>query len=432
MLRGHLQIGKRTEEKSTAVWTLLALAVRIAKGLGLHGDPDEDPGPSEISFFEQQMRKRLWFTICLMDFQASLAEKSEPLVSHEEAGSSLSCVQHVNDADFDLTTTTAIPDREGLTDTTFALITYRVQIVGRLLNFAVLDATSNGCGSTSSTCSVTSLPSTIISTDQDRRQQHVRRFEQQALSLLHFCDPESSPYAWFTWHSTQCFVAAVRFSALHERQHALELRLLGSQPPSPPETGGKGDPELLRRALHHLEKVQLMRTDPRGEGYRWYVTIPRTALATAIGECNACADATLIRRAWPLLETLYQNHESAVVSRQSGGCVGNDPSQDSESLTQLMHQTRERLAMLVQGLVQGGDQEVSGGQNALRTARAPLSALLPTPTMGGAISGEIPNELTSATSTSPISSSMDFETSYAASIQLLSQQMEWDPVSFSL
>jgi hypothetical protein len=292
------------------------VAVRLAKALDLSTDRDE-------TFFIQQMRRRLWLTICLMDLQASFSQASEPLISAEEATSTFSPPQHINDSDFDPTTAHDVPDREGLSDTTFALVSYHVQLAGRALNFGV--AASDR--------------------DKETQQQYVQQFEQNALRLLHFCDPESSPYAWFTWHGTQCLVSGARLSALRpiQRPQACSSGGISQLSPSICPQPKEDNTELLRLTLNVLEKAQLMHTDPRGEGFRWYVTIPRHALAIAITECHVCPDVTLTRRAWPIIEASYQllPHEAAV------GVAGeNEESQ--RPLEKLMCRTREKVGPLLQ------------------------------------------------------------------------------------
>ncbi|RHZ47435.1 Zn(II)2Cys6 domain-containing transcription factor nscR, partial [Aspergillus thermomutatus] len=270
-------IARRSEDRSQAAWTLTAVAVRLAKALGLHMEPDE-------TFFSQQMRRRLWLTISLMDLQASFSQASEPLINTEEAISTFVLPRHINDSDFDPTTAHDIPDREGLCDTTFALVTYHIQLAGRALNFSAA-ASAQGKAS---------------------QQQHAQHFERNALRLLHFCDPESSPYAWFTWHGTQCLVSGARLSALRPLQR-LQPCSGSSQPsPSPPPCLQEHNAELLRLAVNVLEKAHLMHTDLRGEGFRWYVTIPWHALAVAITECSLCPDVTQTRCAWPTIEACYQ------------------------------------------------------------------------------------------------------------------------------
>ncbi|KAI5458808.1 hypothetical protein BGZ63DRAFT_338983, partial [Mariannaea sp. PMI_226] len=298
---------RRTEDRSKAVWTLIAVAVRVARGLSLHL-PATGAKKTE-RFFDQQMRLRLWLTICRLDMQSLFIQATEPLIGHEEVRMSLDLLKNINDSDFDTKTVVPVESREGLTDMTFALVSYHLQLVSRLLVFLGYSEKINATGGI----------------DWATRQQYARQFEQKALRLLDFCDPESSAYAWFTWHGTQCLVAGIRLSL---------LRPLYSQSPPPPRSGG--DSELLLMSLSVLEKTQLMHTDPRGEAYRWYIAIPWHVVAIAIAECFVSADTALIRRAWPVIEASYQQHE-AIIARHKGGLL-------QGPLGKLMQRTRERLA----------------------------------------------------------------------------------------
>ncbi|KAF7597157.1 hypothetical protein BBP40_009496 [Aspergillus hancockii] len=310
-------IGRRSEDRSRAPWTLVAVAVRLAKALELSTNRDE-------TIFSQQTRRRLWLTICLMDLQASFSQATEPLISADEATSTFFPPQHINDSDFDPATAHDLLDREGLSDTTFALVSYHVQLAGRVLNFGA------------------------AASERDRvtRQEHAKQFEQNALRLLHFCDPESSPFAWFTWHGTQCLVSGARLSALRPLQRPQPSQnSTNSQPlPSPsPRAEEDNTEQLLRLALNVLEKAQLIHTDPRGEGFRWYVTIPWHALAIAIGECSACPDVALTRRAWPIIEGSYQLLRPQTVV----GVVG-DGEAIHRPLEKMMQRAREKLGPLLQ------------------------------------------------------------------------------------
>ncbi|GAB0145717.1 hypothetical protein EsHS_00006141 [Epichloe bromicola] len=101
--------------------------------MGLNQEPSD--GTTAEPFFHQQRRLRLWLTICLVDLQASFAQSTKPLISHQEAEMAVSRVRHINDFDFDLSTSEQLPDKEELTEATFALVTHRAQVAGRLLNF---------------------------------------------------------------------------------------------------------------------------------------------------------------------------------------------------------------------------------------------------------------------------------------------------------
>lgn len=323
-------IGRRSGENSTAVWTLATLAVRLAMAMGLNQEPSD--GTAAEPFFHQQMRLRLWLTICLVDLHASFAQSTRPLISYQEVELAVSRVRHINDFDFDLSTSEQLPDKEELTETTFALVTYRAQVAGRLLNFPEPEKLDGASRSTSGASS----PAWAAFPNQEQRRKYVSQFQQQALVLLHLCDPESSSYAWFTWHSTQCLVSAMRLSELLPYQLTQGVQT----PASSPSPLRGGDTDLLRRTLRNLEKAELMYSDPRCEGFRWYIAIPWLALSTAIAECNTCTDIPLVYRAWPVIEASYQQYESYFLN--NCGEMMQCP------LALSMNQTRQRLSSRLQ------------------------------------------------------------------------------------
>ncbi|KAH8882003.1 hypothetical protein GQ53DRAFT_886358 [Thozetella sp. PMI_491] len=355
-------VGRRTEERSRAVWTLLALAVRVAKALSLHLDPEITGRPE--TFFAQEMRRRLWLTICLLDVQASFGQTSQPLISTEEAIASAKLPSHINDADFDLTTTEPVLDREGITDTTYAIVKYKLQLFGRITNF-----------------------------DMDLRLRHARQFEDEVLRLLHFCDPESSDYAWFTFHGAQCFVAGARAIVLRPLQRLRE----GSEPP-PPRV--QGDTELLRLSAKVLEKAILMHTDPRGEAFRWEVTIQWHALAIALAECYICPDLDLVRRVWPVVAASYEHHQAAIAGPKGRKLRG--------PLAKLMARAREKLMPVLQGHQATGE-----------SFTAVPSALLTDPEPGHELARVLEATSFSTMNTAPVPGSASDPT------MLLPQQQTW-------
>ncbi|KAK9437844.1 hypothetical protein VB005_08842 [Metarhizium brunneum] len=401
-------IGRRSEEKGAAVWTLVALAVRLTMAMGLNREPNELAQSTE-SFFHRQMRLRLWLTICLLDLQASFAQSTKPLISHVDAEAAMSEVRHINDDDFEPYTMNEVTDREELTDTTFALVTYRAQVAGRLLNFA---GSEPGIGTTSS-CSTfcsAAFPS------QEQRRHYVSQFQQQSLALVHFCDPESSPYAWFTWHSTQCLVSAMRLSELLPFQYTSSSQSL-TTPPSPQP---RADTDLLRRTLQNLEKTQLIYTDPRGEGFRWYITIPWLALSTAITECTSCADTALVRRAWPVIEASYLQYESFFIE--------NNSETSRPPLALMMDQTREKLSPILQGT--NLSRYIPCGNRA-RDAAAKLLTQVRSRKISQSSSATPIDPVLNADEVLMSGSTFGSEASHTMSTQFFSQH-NWDPTSVSL
>lgn len=276
------------------------------------------------------MRNRLWCSICVLDLQASFHQASEPLIDLEVEHYTLP--RNINDADFDSSFQGAdIPDKDKLTDMTFCLVTYKAQLSGRLLNFM----------STTTSNTTNSSPGHAATIWEDRLDQ-ARRFEDQVHRLLATCDPESSAYAWFTFHGTKSLVSSMRLSALRPLNRAGML--------APPRVQGSSD--LLTAALSVLSKAQLVRTDPRGEGFRWYVRVQWHALAIAIAECFVCSDEQLLAGVWPVVEAAYE--ATYAVQQQRGGEAGAADyyRQDGglrQPLQALMLRTRAKVKNLLRG-----------------------------------------------------------------------------------
>lgn len=290
------------------------------------------------------MRKQLWLTISVMDLQASFAHGSEPLIDVKEVTCGLDGLKHLKDSDFDPSTVGDVPDREELTDATFAHVTYYAQVTGRLLNYTGnlgdIDLFSKPCTSSGSSSSDSSM-SPVDLADQGLRKEVSAAFDQKAFTLLRFCDLEASNQAWFTWHSTHSLVSSIRLAAVRPIR------------PTMPGYGlaafGIGDRERndanhdLELALRVLQKVKLMHTDPRSEGLRWYVTIPWHALAVAIAACHAGVDEELTRRAWPAVEFVWQLQLQLQRSRYAS------PAQSGllAQFERLMWQAREKVRPIV-------------------------------------------------------------------------------------
>jgi hypothetical protein len=342
------------------VWTLVSLAVRLAKGMVLYSNAKRSE-----SFFNRQMRKRLWLTISVMDLQASFAHGSEPLIDVKEVACALDGLKHLRDTDFDPNTTDDVPDREELTDATFAHVTYHAQVTGRLLNYTgnLGDLDLFGKPNTSRASNFNSSSDSSISqadlADQGSREDISAAFDQKAFALLRFCDPEASNQAWFTWHSTHSLVSSIRLAAVRPIQPTM--------PGHGPTTCGIGSRERnnasrdMELALRVLQKVKLMHTDPRSEGLRWYVTIPWHALAVAIAACHTGVDEALTRQAWPVVEFVWQLQVQVQASRRASPAQGGLLAQ----FERLMWQTREKVRPLIQSENLRGIHKAHGAESAM-------------------------------------------------------------------
>lgn len=193
-----------------------------------------------------------------------------------------------------------LQDREELTDVTLAMIWYYFQVSGRLLHDSgsfTPDEADRGLGSFSGT-------------DYKPREQEAREFHRNALGLLSFCDTESSPYPWFTWHTAQYLVSSVRISAVRPIASVLSPNSVFPIP-------SKDHPGLFERHIGVLKKALQMQRDPRAEGFRWFIAVPWTEIAIASSECLACNDPRTVCRAWHTIEAAFQLYESRAVRNKT-------------------------------------------------------------------------------------------------------------------
>ncbi|KAJ6144381.1 hypothetical protein N7470_008276 [Penicillium chermesinum] len=114
----------RREDDSKFNWSMDGLVVRIAQGLGLHRDGTN----FGLKPFETEMRRRLWWHICLMDIRSSEDHGSDPLI-HENMFD-VRLPLNVNDEDLYPEMVEPPQERVACTDVTFCLI--RCEITGAL------------------------------------------------------------------------------------------------------------------------------------------------------------------------------------------------------------------------------------------------------------------------------------------------------------
>lgn len=329
------------------------------------------------------MRNRLWCSICALDLEASLHQASEPLIDLEVEHYTLP--RNINDADFDMSFQGAdIPDKDELTDMTFSLVICKAQLSGRLLNFKGMTACTANKSSPGHTAKIL----------KDHLGQ-ARRFEDEVHNLIATCDPESSAYAWLTFHGADSIVSSVRFSALRPL-HRTGLRALPCF---------QGDSEALASALVVLSKAQLIYSDPRGEGFRWYVHVQWHTLAVAIAECFVCQDKQLLASAWPVVEAAYESicavHIQQVGDEDPAAEIDRQDGAPRQLLQALMLRTRAKVIRLLRGGLHKGAimaPMVATGRSVWsssgpRTPEDPFTLQSPSVISLGAIREACPNTL---------------------------------------
>jgi hypothetical protein len=102
-------------------WTLIGTAIRIARSLGLHRENNK----SNLSLFQMEMHRRLWWHLRLLDFVASM-----DLNCFESSDSFLDCDANfplnISDSELDPTRDILPLEHQGATDMSFCILRYDI------------------------------------------------------------------------------------------------------------------------------------------------------------------------------------------------------------------------------------------------------------------------------------------------------------------
>lgn len=121
LLKG-CQAGLRTSSTSAASWSLLAVAVRIATSMRLGSDDK-----TNHSAYDIQIRRRLWFSIGMLDSQAAMDRGSLPLLYSSDFPNPPPL--NINDCDLHSSKVSS----EGFTDMSFSLLTHQAMLCQKKL-----------------------------------------------------------------------------------------------------------------------------------------------------------------------------------------------------------------------------------------------------------------------------------------------------------
>jgi len=111
------------------VWSLTGLALRLAQSLGVHRDGSR----LGLTPFDTEMRRRLWWQICILDLRASEDYGSDPSI----LDSTFDTVYplSINDEDINPEDVAAPTPREGVSEITFVLIRCEICSLIRKLTY---------------------------------------------------------------------------------------------------------------------------------------------------------------------------------------------------------------------------------------------------------------------------------------------------------
>ena len=116
----------RRHDSPRFVWMMAGLVIRMALALGLHRDGTNF---EHLTPFEIEMRRRAWWIICAMDVRASEDQGTEFTITTGSFDTKIPL--NINDADIGPDSKEMPPEREGLTDMSFARVMHKITEVAR-------------------------------------------------------------------------------------------------------------------------------------------------------------------------------------------------------------------------------------------------------------------------------------------------------------
>ncbi|KAJ5612507.1 hypothetical protein N7510_005701 [Penicillium lagena] len=278
-------LAARCQDQSRRVWTMLAMALRVGQALCLHM---RDP-PFHVNPFEQEMRRRTWQAIGVLDMAASLDRASEPmmqsawLMSHPPA--------NINDEDiwFDMVEPFEESPEGTFTDMTHTLIIAEAQSVARSIAFTdfIEEAVK------------------IMSI----RQQKLNDFQRTVSTLLTGSRPELSAFQLYVRRTATIIHGWLQLGILRPISRSRHF----TPPPVP------GD-WLLRLAADNLQKAHESYSDPTMAPWAWFgsLWVPWHGLAVALAEMCVCKDPVTLSKYWPVVEETYHRSSFLIADSQHG------------------------------------------------------------------------------------------------------------------
>jgi hypothetical protein len=128
----------RLNTDKTYVWTMTGLVIRIATKLGLH----RDPVSLGVAPFIAEIRRRLWWQICILDVRTAEENDMDPMLCEHNFDTKLP--SNLNDSELDISMTQLPPETPNRTEMLYPLTRLKISYEARKLVFSPKFTAENG------------------------------------------------------------------------------------------------------------------------------------------------------------------------------------------------------------------------------------------------------------------------------------------------
>ena len=284
----------RSNENSRRTWTLTSLAVRIAHALGLHREKCGGKYTSSYRPFLREMRRRLWWQICVLDRQASVDRGSDPIITTNSFSTQLPL--HVNDEDLIPGDPHEVQPREEYTDITLSMVCHEVFDTERRLNY-------------------------VPAGDVDRLQERTDDRWVQRRDWVIVCQRRIEDNYLQHCNTT---VPIQRYTILVADIIIASMWLFTYRPlqkhPDSPTSVKIPHPRILYLSVKVMEKAIQVPMDTSVAPFKWISTtwVQWHALAVMIAELCVQTEGPTVERAWALVNTAFEETARHVADSDKG------------------------------------------------------------------------------------------------------------------
>ncbi len=284
----------RSNENSRRTWTLTSLAVRIAHALGLHRERGVGQYASPHAPFAREMRRRLWWQICVLDRHSSVDRGSDPIITTNSFSTQVPL--HINDEDLIPNDPHEVRPREEYTDITLSLVCHEIFDVERRLNY--VPAGAYDCSQDKTDDPWAERRGWVVECQ--------RRIEDR---YLRHCDI-IVPAQRYTKLVGDVMIATMWLFTYRPLQRHPDSATSIKMPP----------PGILHLAVEVIEKLVRVSMDTSFGPLRWITSIwvQWHALAVMIAELCVQTEGPTVERAWSVINTVYEETARNIADSDKG------------------------------------------------------------------------------------------------------------------
>ncbi|KLJ12597.1 hypothetical protein EMPG_12383 [Blastomyces silverae] len=268
----------RRQDDSRYVWSMVAIVVRLAQGLGVHRDGSTFSLPP----FETEMRRRLWWHISLLDLQVAEDHGCDPFIYEPFYDARIPL--NINDDDISQESTEPPEERVECTELTFALVRCEITTSARRLSYI---APSSACSKYRNDMSL------------KQREEHIlelsKRLEER---YLRHCTM-ATPILWVC--ATIIRLGTSRLSlSIHQPLSGLRDKGL--------EFADDKHNQLFLRSIEVLEFSCLLQTNENTKKWSWLFRnhTQWNSIAFLLSELCVRPISPAVDRAWHAVNSLYK------------------------------------------------------------------------------------------------------------------------------